>query len=550
MQADSPDPRAVASGGLVFRFRAGRKPDGRHAGTVAARLQLAEAWALAVDAGRRRQSERGHEVRLTVPAARRIRTGRVIRPALPEYRSLRLPVADLVLPVLLDRPDLHSLYPFQRDGVDWLLEHRGGILADDMGLGKTVQVVSALRILFNRGEIRTAIVVGPKALIPTWEREFEKWAPELGVAVLTPPRSIREDAWCAVAGRRHVLLTNYEHLRTPPDELKRHPPEVLVADEAHRVRRPGARITSGIVQLRPERFWALSGTPLERNIEDMATLLSLVAPSQFSPNDARLHPSSLRSRARQFVLRRRKSEVLDQLPPVRDTTEVLDLSVGQERAYRKAIRDRAGDPGDELALLTRLLSICDLDPESRNSGKLERILSLLSAICSDGEKAVVFSHRLDPLRELETRLTADHGKGSGLLLVGEMDAEARERTLDRFRNDEASFVLLASTRIGGEGLTLTEANHVFLINQWWNPSASDQARDRVVRIGQRRSVRVYRFCCRGTLEEDLERILERKRDLFDDMVDRLADDREYALTRRLLDELGVERLREHRLGGG
>lgn len=549
MRADSPDPRAVAPGGLVFRFRADRRPEGDHGGTVAARLRLAETWALAVDAGRRRQSERGKEVRLTVPGARRIRAARVTRPALSEYRSLRLSAAELVVPVLLDRPTLNALYPFQRDGVRWLLERRGGILADDMGLGKTVQVVSALRLLFNRGEIRTAVVVGPKPLIPTWEREFEKWAPELGIAVLTPPRSIREEAWRTVAGRRHVLLTNYEHLRTPPDELKRRPPEVVVADEAHRVRRRGARVTSGIVQLRPGRFWALSGTPLERNTEDMATLLELVAPTQFSPNDARLHPSSLRSRARRFVLRRRKNEVLDQLPPVRDTTEPLVLSAGQKRAYRKAIRSSAGEPGEGLALLTRLLSICDLDPESRNSSKLDRILSLLSVVRGNAEKAVVFSHRLDPLRELEARLTADYGTGAGLLLVGDMDAEARERALDRFRNDGDAFVLLASTRIGGEGLTLTEANHVFLVNQWWNPSTSDQARDRVVRIGQRRSVRVYRFCCRGTLEEDLERLLERKRHLFADMVDGLADDREYALERLLLGELGLENLRRHRLGG-
>lgn len=540
-------PVDAESGGVVFRFRSSGPPPADPAplaagAAVADRLRLAAEWALSLDAQQQRLVESGEQVRVVVPEARPVRPGRALRPTLAEYRRLRLGVGELVLPVLLDPPGLEALYPFQRDGVRWLLERDGAILADDMGLGKTVQVVTALRLLFNRGAIRTVVVVCPKGLLATWEREFSKWAPEIGVAVLTPPRSLREDAWRAVAGRRHVLLTNYEHLRTPPEVLKRNPPEVVVADEAHRLRRRGAKVTGGAAQLRPQRFWALSGTPLERAPDDLATLLALVAPTRFSPSDARLHPSSLRSRAREFVLRRRKREVLDQLPPVRDTTEHLALTAGQERAYRRALREPA-PPGDELALLTRLLTICDFDPETKESSKLERILSQLDRVRGEGEKAVVFSHRLEPLHALRRRLTETCGEGAGLLLVGEMGAEERERALDRFRNDERAVALLASTRIGGEGLTLTEANHVFLFNQWWNPSTNDQARDRVVRIGQRRSVRVVRFCCRDTIEEGLERILERKRELFDDLVDRLATDADTALRMRILRELGAEALR-------
>lgn len=532
----------AVSRGVVFRFRAGERPTGVVT-TVSERLRFAAEWALSLDAQQQRLVDCGEQVRVAVPEARPIRSGRAMRPTLAEYRRLRLGVGELVLPVLLDPPGLDALYPFQRDGVHWLLERDGAILADDMGLGKTVQVVTALRLLLNRGAIRTVVVVCPKGLLATWEREFSKWAPEIGVAVMTPPGSLREEAWRAVTGRRHVLLTNYEHLRAPPEVLKRNPPEVVVADEAHRLRRRGAKVTGGAAQLRPKRFWALSGTPLERASDDLATLLALVAPTRFSPSDARLHPSSLRSRAREFVLRRRKREVLDQLPPVRDTTEHLELSAAQERAYRRALRKHA-TPGDELALLASLLTICDLDPETGESSKLERILSQLDRVRGEGEKAVVFSHRLEPLRQLRRRLTDAGGEGAGLLLVGEMGAEERERALDRFRSDDRTVALLASTRIGGEGLTLTEANHVFLFNQWWNPSTNDQARDRVVRIGQRRSVRVVRFCCRDTIEEGLERILERKRELFDDLVDRLASDEGYALWKRMLRELGTESLRK------
>ena len=532
----------IESDGLILHFLPSTDSSDETC-TVADRLARAAEWALDLDAQYRDLIRAGRSPRVAIPVAGTVTAGRVQREALADYRKLRLRVGELIRPLLLDPPELRELYPFQHQGVKWLLGRDGGILADDMGLGKTVQVIAAMRLLFNRGKLRTALVVCPKSLIATWEREFGRWAPELGVAVLTPPAQIREDAWKAVAGRCHVLLTNYEQLRDPPKVLRRTSPDLVVADEAHRLRNRSARVTSGSFRLEPKRFWALTGTPLERDLEDLATLLSLVAPKIFAPTDAKLHPSSLRSRARPYVLRRRKQEVLDELPPVLDTTDVLELSEAQERAYRAAIKQyrRVGEKGDELALLTRLQTLCDIDPESRESCKVERILYLLGRIHEQQEKAVVFSHRLEALRELQRRVIERWGSEAAVLLVGEMDSEERERAVTYFRGNGQALVLLASTRIGGEGLTLVEANHIFLLNQWWNPSTNDQARDRVVRIGQRRNVRVYRFCCRGTIEEALERILKSKRELFDDAVERLAQGQHFAWT-RVLREVGMDRL--------
>ena len=533
---------ATESGGLILQFLP--CPDSRNeVDTVADRLSRAAEWVMGLDAQYRKLIGSGRSPRVIVPVERRATIGRVEHETPGDYRKLQLGIGELVRPLLLDPPELKELYPFQRQGVEWLIEQSGGILADDMGLGKTVQVIAAVRLLFNRAQLRSVLVVCPKSLIATWEREFERWAPELGVAVLTPPARIREDAWKVVAGRCHVLLTNYEQLRDPPEILKRTALDLIVADEAHRLRNRSARITSGSFQLQPKRFWALTGTPLERDLEDLATLLSLIAPKIFAPTDAKLHPSSLRSRARPYVLRRRKQEVLEELPPVLDTTETLELSGAQERAYRTAVKQyrRSGEKGDELALLTRLQTLCDIDPESRESCKVERILYLLGRIREQQEKAVVFSNRLEPLRELRIRIAERWGPEAAALLVGEMNSDERERAVARFRGDEGALALLASTRIGGEGFTLVEANHVFLFNQWWNPSANDQARDRVVRIGQRRKVRVYRFCCRGTIEVALERILKSKRKLFDDAVERLAQGENVAWT-RVLREIGINRL--------
>ena len=156
----------------------------------------------------------------------------------------------------------------------------------------------------------------------------------------------------------------------------------MVADEAHRLRNRNARITSGGFRLQPARFWALTGTPLERDLEDLATLLSLVVPGSFAPTDGTLHPSSLRSRARPYVLRRRKKDILQELPAVLDTTETLELSKSQERSYKATVKQyrERGEPGEELALLTRLQMICDIDPESRKSCKVDRIVELLAGV--------------------------------------------------------------------------------------------------------------------------------------------------------------------------
>ena len=536
-------------GALVLRVQASGEPLGTTS-TVADRLVHAARWALDLDSQYRELLSVGERPRVAVPRGQTWTMGRVDQETVAEYRKLRLGVGELVRPLLLDPPALTELYPFQRQGVEWLIGQVGGILADDMGLGKTVQVIAAIRTLVNRGELRSALIAAPKSLIATWERELGRWAPELGMAIVTPPSQIREEAWRAVVGRCHVLLTNYEQLRVPPGVLMEGGLDLVVADEAHRIRNRGSRIASGVFQLTPKRVWALTGTPIERDLEDLATLLSLVAPNSFAPSDAKLHPSSLRSRARRFVLRRRKREVLEQLPEVLDTTEMVELSEPQQRAYRGALEQykRSGGKGSELALLTRLQVLCDIDPDTRESSKVQRILWLLRRIYERGEKAVLFSYRLEPLRELRRRIVEDWGSDRVAMLVGSMDEEERDRSVAYFRSDNRALVLLASTRVGGEGLTLVEANHVFLFNQWWNPSANDQARDRVMRIGQRRGVRVYRFCCRGTIEETLERIQKSKRELFDETVERLARG-EGSAWDRVLREVGVDGLLSAADGG-
>lgn len=507
------------------------------------RFARAAEWLLYLDARRINALRLGRVTSVSIPPVQRFIAGRVVGQTIEEYRKLRLKVEALVYPVFRPEPSLESLYPFQIEGVEWLLRRNHGILADDMGLGKTIQVISAIRLLFHRASLRSVLIMSPKGLMGNWEHEFRRWCPELGVAVITPSAALREHAWEALVERRHVLITNYEQIREPPRILRERVPDLIVADEAHRLRNQESRVTFGSFQLKPDRFWAVTGTPLERDITDFATILSVVAPTKFSFADSKLHPTSLRSRARPYLLRRRKRDVLSQLPRVIETEELLELTEQQREQYSNSIvrYRRNANRGDELALLTRLLSICDFESRSQQGCKIDRILDLLQRIHQIGEKAVIFSHRLEALRHVSDRIDELFGPNRCVILTGEMDTNERECAVSQFRTTESVFALLASSRVGGEGLTLVEANHVLFVNLWWNPSANQQARDRVVRIGQQRTVQVYRFFCRGTVEESLKRILEVKKSLFVDTIEKLAES-EVGICRRVLAEVGIESL--------
>lgn len=438
-----------------------------------------------------------------------------------EAVALRPLVEDLIAPLLFESTSKPSLRPFQEYGVQWLLDRRARILADDMGLGKTAQALRALEELVETGTVRSAIVVCPKSLLANWEAECKRWVPGLTVVSVVPTKDEANEVWSAVLGRSHVIITSYEQLRLPARPLASARLELVIADEAHRLRRSQAKLVKSFRRLQTQRMWALTGTPIERHEADLATLMSLLEPTRFSARLGAIEFAELRAQARPYLLRRLKQDVLQELPAVIDTKEIIELSDRQQRAYG-LVRSKplARDAGDVLQRFGRLRSICDVDPDSDSSSKLDRIVEILQTVRDAKEKAVVFSYLLGPLEVLSKRLV---GEDLGAVtLTGLSTTDERQRLLRRFKSDESIVVLLCSSRVGGEGLTLTEANHVIFVNEWWNPSANAQARDRVVRLGQDRVVHVHRFRCKGTIEECLEQILRRKREAFANVVDALV----------------------------
>lgn len=482
-------------------------------------LEAAVRQVLSLDDASLGDLRRGLRVVKVVPSSAAEPLGTLSSDASKEdYWSARQTIGQLIRPMLLPEPQTPGLMGYQKEGVRWLLDHPVGILADDMGLGKTVQTISAMRTLFASGEVTQAIVLCPRSLLANWESELARWAPELTRVRVVPSANIRDAAWSALRHRVHVLITNYEQMRQVPDILRESPIDLLIADEAHRLRNADALATKGLRRVTATRFWALTGTPIERDPSDLATLLSLLVPTEFAESDSSAPSNLLRARARSFLLRRRKDDVLAELPDVVDSEEVLDLSAAQRDSYRAAVKEARTTGGASLlAVINRCRLICDYDPETMESAKADRICELLEDIRLAGEKAVVFSHLLRPLEILRERLGT-----SAVSLVGDMTNADREKAVAEFRTRADVVVLLGSSKVASEGLTLTEANHVIFFNEWWNPSSNAQARDRVVRIGQTKGVRVYRFRMRNTIEETLDRILARKSAVFEDVIERLS----------------------------
>jgi SNF2 family DNA or RNA helicase len=488
------------------------------------RLKNALEWMLDSDSVAMRQFRSGELITKRIPVTHPV-SPRFSSPigSVDGYLSARQTTGALIRPILLPEPPLEHLYPFQRDGTEWLLTHKRALIADDMGLGKTIQSISAMRILFNRGFIRNALIVCPPSLINNWESEILRWAPELSFVRLSPPAKIKDSAWESILGRTHIVLTNYEQMRLLPAALNRNVVHLVICDEIHRIRNVRAKASAGMQSLKSDRFWALSGTPLERDKEDLITLLALLDPQIYSAADKNMHVASLRAQLNKYTLRRLKSEVLQDLPDVVDTTEELELSPKQRTAYNQVLRDiKKSKENQVLANVNRLRTICDYEEESNESAKADRIVEIVEKIKNIHEKAVVFSFLIKPMDLLSDRLKEVIGPRAIETVRGDMDLNDRNQALVRFRQDADKTVLLCSSRVGSEGLNLTEANHVIFFNEWWNPAANNQARDRVIRIGQDRKVWVYRFRCSGTIDQAFDDIIKRKNLDTEQMVDVFA----------------------------
>ena len=426
-----------------------------------------------------------------------------------------------------------ELMPFQADGVRALMENPRLLLADDMGLGKTIQAIVALRLLRAHHDITSALVVAPASVLDQWRQELQKWAPELTAIIIRGTAAERSWQWKA---ERDVTLVSYDALRSDfggseKSTVRQKVWDVVIADEAQRIknRNPTSDTLKG---LRRIHSWALTGTPIENHEVELASILEFVDHSGSEPTKRYLPGAELRRRHRELQLRRKKGDVLEDLPPKQVTLIPIQLDREQRDSYDKAEKEGTvylKSLGAEvnvrhvLELITRLKQICNADPKSGASTKLSDIRDRLEQLAAQGHKALVFSQYTSDTSGVAAaaRYLRDFAP---LTLTGDIPQEERSDIINRFRTHPEHRALILSLRVGGLGLNLQEASYVFHLDRWWNPAVERQAEDRSHRMGQQMKVNAIKYSCVGTIEERIDRILASKQLIFDQLVDDVSLD--------------------------
>ncbi|APR80896.1 Hypothetical protein A7982_06243 [Minicystis rosea] len=425
--------------------------------------------------------------------------------------------------------DLNAeLRPYQRQGASWLAFLReaglGAVLADDMGLGKTLQTLCALR--------GRTLVVCPRSVVHNWAAEMARFRPSMRASIYHGPRRV-------IDAEADVTLTTYAILRLDAEALAKESWDTVVLDEAQAIKNPDSQVARAAYGLDAAFRVALSGTPVENRLDELWSQLHftnrglLGGRSAFDERYAKPIAAGvpdaaekLRRKIRPFVLRRLKKEVAPELPPRVEAVLYCELE-DQERAVydtvraatQKEIVAQLAKGASVLAALEALLRLrqaachAALVPGqfATTSAKVERLVEALEDVAADGHKALVFSQWTSLLDLVEPHLQRAN---IGFL---RLDGSTRDRAavVSAFQGDGGPPVMLISLKAGGTGLNLTAADHVFLMDPWWNPAVEDQAADRAHRIGQDKPVMVYRLVSKDTVEEGILALQDKKRALAD-----------------------------------
>ncbi|HIY58976.1 MAG TPA: DEAD/DEAH box helicase [Candidatus Tetragenococcus pullicola] len=428
-----------------------------------------------------------------------------------------------------------NLRNYQVVGFRWLkmLGHYqfGGILADEMGLGKTLQMISYLLSEKNEHHNLQALIVAPASLTYNWHQEIKRFAPSLKSVVVSGNRDQRDQL---LQEKTDIWITSYASLRQDVDLYKELPLNYLVLDEAQMVKNSSTKTAHALRSLKIDRRFALSGTPIENNLEELWSLFQMIMPG-FFPTKQEFREISTERIARMiqpFVLRRDKRTVLQDLPEKLETNYYSALTDEQKKvylAYLGQMREEVSGMSSEsfqknriniLAGLTRLRQICChpalfIDNYKDGSGKLEQVKDLIQAAKENGRRVLLFSQFTSMLSIIEEELN-DLGLKT-YYLRGSTPPKDRLQMVEDFNQGQRD-VFLISLKAGGTGLNLTGADTVILYDLWWNPAVEEQAAGRAHRIGQKHVVEVWRMIAEGTIEERMDSLQQEKKELFQKVI--------------------------------
>ncbi|MEH2080363.1 MAG: DEAD/DEAH box helicase [Nostoc sp.] len=449
-----------------------------------------------------------------------------------------------------------QLRPYQERGAAWLsfLERwgLGACLADDMGLGKTIQFIAFLLHLKEQDVLENpTLLVCPTSVLGNWEREVNKFAPNLKILQYHGDKRPKGKAFLEAVKNHDLIVTSYSLLHRDIKSLQSVSWQIIVLDEAQNVKNPEAKQSKAVRQLEATFRIALTGTPVENRLQELWSILDFLNPGYLGnkqffqrrfamPIEKYGDTASLgqlRSLVQPFILRRLKSDrdIIQDLPDKQEMTVFCGLTSEQAALYQEVVEQSLVEiesaeglqrRGMILALLIKLKQICNHPAQylkqatldQHNSAKLLRLEEMLEEVLAEGDRALIFTQFAEWGKLLKPYLEKQLGRET-FFLYGSTSKKQREEMIDRFQHDpQGPPIMILSLKAGGVGLNLTRANHVFHFDRWWNPAVENQATDRVFRIGQTRNVQVHKFVCTGTLEEKIHDMIESKKQLAEQVV--------------------------------
>ncbi len=466
-----------------------------------------------------------------------------------------------------------QLRPYQERGLGWLAFlgdlGLGACLADDMGLGKTAQLLALLvdERAHSPRSTGATLVVCPMSVVGNWQRETERFAPDLSVYVHHGPDRLDGKAFTRHAKKSDLVLSTYGLAARDQQLLATVPWRRLVLDEAQQIKNSAARTTQSVRAIPAERRIAMTGTPVENRLAELWSIMQFLNPGllgseksfrerfaipieRMGDDEAAAH---LRRVTAPFVLRRLKTDrtIIADLPDKIEMKEFCTLTREQATLYQAVVDDMLdridNSEGMErrglvLATMMKLKQVCnhpahflaDGSALPGRSGKLTRLTEVLEEAVQEGDRALVFT-QFTEMGDMLERYLRRHLAREVLWLHGGVPKKKRDAMVERFQGADGPPVFLLSLKAGGTGLNLTAATHVVHFDRWWNPAVENQATDRAFRIGQHRNVQVRKFICGGTLEERIDAMIEAKRAL----AERIVGSGEGWIT-----EMSTEQLRE------
>ncbi|OPX47230.1 DEAD/DEAH box helicase [Clostridium thermobutyricum] len=427
-----------------------------------------------------------------------------------------------------------TLRPYQIEGFKWLNEITalgfGGILADDMGLGKTIQIIS---FILSQKKTKTLIIT-PTSVIYNWKDEFEKFAPTLKVGLAHGNKVSREKVIDDYK-KYDVILTTYGTIKNDEEKYSSLTFDYLIIDEAQNIKNHLAQATISVKKIKSRCNIALTGTPIENNLMELWSIFDFVMPGYLFTKErfkerfvGNSDLTELKTLITPFILRRVKSDVLDELPSKVEKKYLVELNSKQKQIYKSYIKEvkmkieTSRDKVNLFAYLTKLRELC-LDPSLvvpdyiDKSAKLNIVKDIVEEESKAGNKILLFSQFTSVLKKIE-----EDFKKSGvnyLYLDGSTSAKNRVEMVKNFNENDDIKVFLISLKAGGVGLNLTSASVVIHFDPWWNPAIEDQATDRAHRFGQKNTVKVIKLVAKDTIEEKIVLMQEDKKELIQSLMD-------------------------------